>query len=822
MTNDSKSGKSSPEIVTIDPICGMTVDPARAKASYEYNGKLYYFCCSHCMEKFIQNPEQYLKKVGGEPQAHPHVHVEEKKTEADDSTIYSCPMDPEVREKCAGSCPKCGMALEPINAVPETKIEYTCPMHPEVVSDHPGSCPICGMALEPRTIAVKQANPELVDMTRRFWISLVLTIPILTVEMAGMFPSFQNALSLSTRNWIELILATPIVLWGGFPFFQRGWRSVINRSLNMFTLIAMGTGVAYIYSLIAVIAPGIFPASFRSHGGGVAIYFEAAAVIITLVLMGQVLELRARERTSGAIRSLLGLQPKIARIIHGDGSETDIPIEHVKIGDRIRIRPGEKIPVDGVVIEGSSSVDESMVTGEPIPVEKRKGDHVIGGTVNGTGSLIMTAERVGKDTLLAQIVRMVSDAQRTRAPIHKLADRVSSYFVPTVIGVAVITFVIWSIFGPEPKMAYAILNAVAVLIIACPCALGLATPMAIMVGTGRGAIAGVLFKNAEALEILEKVDVLVIDKTGTLTEGKPKLSSVIPVSGFTENEILQFAASLERASEHPLAAAIVNGAKEKNLSFSDANDFKSIPGKGVMGNIQSRKIILGNLQFMNENNIDISSVCQPAESICADNQTAMYIAIDGKSGGIIGVADPIKQTTPDAIEMLKKDGVTFVMVTGDSKTTANAVAKKLGIDRVESEILPEQKGEIIKQLKKEGHIVAMAGDGINDAPALAIADVGIAMGTGTDVAMESAGVTLLKGDLRGIARARKLSEATMRNIRQNLFFAFGYNSVGIPIAAGILYPFFGVLLSPMIGALAMSFSSVSVIGNSLRLKNVKL
>jgi Cu+-exporting ATPase len=661
-------------------------------------------------------------------------------------------------------------------------------------------------------------------MTRRFWTSLILTAPVLFLAMSEMIPGqpVQHALSPRLLTWIQFVLATPVVLWGGWPFFQRGWASIVNRSLNMFTLIAIGTGTAYFYSLIAALFPDIFPASFRGHGGEVAVYFEAAAAITTLVLLGQVLELRARSQTSSAIKALLGLAPKTARLLRDDGTEEDIALDHVKPGDRLRVRPGEKVPVDGAVLEGTSSVDESMITGEPIPVEKTPGSRITGGTVNGTGSFVMRAERVGSDTLLAQIVRMVSEAQRSRAPIQRLADAVSSYFVPAVVLVAIITFIIWGLIGPEPRMAYALVNAVAVLIIACPCALGLATPMSIMVGTGRGATAGVLIKNAEALEVLEKVDTLVVDKTGTLTEGKPRLTSVVALPEQNESELLHLAASLERGSEHPLATAIVAAAQERGLELSEAKDFRSVTGKGVIGTVDGRTVALGNHKLFEELAINLGALLERVEALRQDGQTVMFVAVDGQLVGLLGVADPIKESTFEAIRMLHQDGVRIVMLTGDSRTTGEAVARKLGIDKVEAEVLPEQKGEVVKRLQAQGHVVVMAGDGINDAPALAQAHVGIAMGTGTDVAIESAGVTLVKGDLRGIARARRLSRGTMRNIRENLFFAFIYNTLGVPVAAGILYPVFGLLLSPMIAAAAMTFSSVSVISNALRLRKLAL
>jgi Cu+-exporting ATPase len=717
------------------------------------------------------------------------------------------------------------MALERLSiAPPSTQVEYTCPMHPQIVRDAPGFCPICGMALEPRTVTGEEKNEELIDMTRRFKAGLVLAIPLLLLAMSDLIPGqpVQHAISMRLLEYFQLALATPVVLWGGWPFFQRGWASIVNRSLNMFTLIAIGTGVAYWYSVIATFLPNIFPSSFRGEGGEVGVYFEVASVIVVLVLLGQVLELRARSQTSSAIKALLGLAPKTARVIRDDGKEEEIPLDVIKPGDRLRVRPGEKIPVDGVILEGTSSVDESMVTGESIPVAKMKDDKVTGGTVNGTGGFIMQAERVGGETLLAQIVRMVSEAQRSRAPIQRLADVVASYFVPAVIVTAVITFVVWSLIGPEPRLAHAIVNAVAVLIIACPCALGLATPMSIMVGTGRGATAGVLIKNAEALEVLERIDTLIVDKTGTLTEGKPRLTSIVPMDGMSEAELLRLAASTERGSEHPLAAAIVAGAKERNLELFDAKDFQSITGKGVVGRVDQRQVALGNSKLLEQLKIEASGLIERAETQRKEGETVMFVAVDGMLAGLIGVADPIKESTAGAIKALHEDGIRIVMVTGDNRTTAEAVARKLNIDEVQADVLPEQKGEVVKRLQAQGKKVAMAGDGINDAPALAQAQVGIAMGTGTDVAIESAGVTLLTGDLRGIVRARKLSRATMSNIRQNLFFAFIYNAIGVPIAAGVLYPVFGLLLSPMIASAAMSFSSVSVIGNALRLRKVEL
>ena len=816
----------------IDPICGMEVEPGNAAGKHVRNGQTYYFCSQHCLAKFKEDPEKFLESpasghaMPGHGHAHEHAAAHAPQLDKTEDGTYVCPMDPEVRESKPGACPKCGMALEPAApSAPAVKTEYVCPMHPEIVRPEPGFCPICGMALEPRTVTLEEeANPELVDMTRRFWISLVLTAPIAFLAMSDMIPGqpLQRIVSPQLLNWLQLLLATPVVLWGGWPFFQRGWASIVNRSLNMFTLIAIGVGTAYAYSVVATLFPHLFPQSFRGHGSEVGVYFDAAAVITTLVLLGQVLELRARSKTSRAIKALLGLAPKTARLLRDDGTETDIPLEQVKPGDRLRVRPGEKIPVDGVVLEGATSVDESMITGEPIPVEKTEGSKVTGGTVNGTGSFVMRAERVGSDTLLAQIVRMVAEAQRSRAPIQKLADIVAGYFVPAVVLVALITFIIWALFGPEPAMAYGLINAVAVLIIACPCALGLATPMSIMVGTGRGATAGVLIKNAEALEVLEKIDTLVVDKTGTLTEGKPRLVSVVPVRGQDEGEILFLAASLERGSEHPLAAAIVSGTEKRGLKLADAREFRSITGKGVVGSVDGRNVALGNAKLLEELNIKADALWGQSEELRKDGQTVMYVVVEGALAGLISVADPVKSTTSEAIRMLHDDGIRIVMLTGDNRTTAEAVAKKLGIDDVQAEVLPEQKGEVVKRLQAEGRMVAMAGDGINDAPALAQAHVGIAMGTGTDVAMESAGVTLVKGDLRGIAKARRLSRGTMRNIRENLFFAFVYNVLGIPVAAGVLYPFFGVLLSPIIASVAMTFSSVSVISNALRLNKLQL
>jgi len=702
---------------------------------------------------------------------------------------------------------------------------YTCPMHPQVRSTKAESCPICGMGLEPETVSLEEEDQsELHDMTRRFWVAVVLVVPLVFLTMGGLIPGVEmdSLVPHGIRAWLELGLATPVVLWSGWPFFVRGWRSVLSWNLNMFTLIALGVGVAYAYSVVATVVPGVFPASFRGQSGQVGVYFEAAAVIVALVLLGQVLELRARSSTSAAIKALLGLAPRTARRIDADGSEQDVPLAEVQVGDRLRVRPGEKVPVDGTVVKGSSSVDESMLTGEPIPVEKNIDDQVIGATVNGTGSLEIEARRVGADTLLAQIVHMVAEASRSRAPIQNLVDVVSAWFVPAVVVVAVITFIIWSVFGPAPAMAYAIINAVAVLIIACPCALGLATPMSIMVASGKGASMGVLFKDAEAIQTLRQVDTLIVDKTGTLTEGRPKLVDVIAAEGFEESVILQLAATLERGSEHPLAAAIVEGAESRDLELSDYSGFQSVTGKGVEGRVGSNDVALGNLALMEARSIDVGALSERAEALRAEGKTAMFVAVDGKAAGLVAVADPIKQSSASAIEQLHAEGVRIVMLTGDSETTARAVAGKLGIAEVLAGVLPEQKVEKVKALQAEGRFVGMAGDGINDAPALAQAQVGIAMGTGTDVAMESAGVTLVKGDLTGIVRARRLSRATMRNIKQNLFFAFIYNALGVPVAAGVLYPYFGILLSPIIAAAAMSFSSVSVIGNALRLRRVKL
>jgi Cu+-exporting ATPase len=755
-----------------DPVCGMDVDPHTTKHRADYAGHTYYFCAARCRERFIADPTKYLA-------------AEAVKTES----------------------------------VPEGAI-YTCPMHPQVRQVGPGFCPICGMALEPVMVTADTGpNPELVDMTWRFWIGLALSVPVVALEMGGHLTNLPMLIGPQLSNSLQLILATPVVLWAGWPFFVRGWNSLATRNLNMFTLIALGTGVAWLDSVVATIAPRLFPVAFRGMDGSVAVYFEAAAVITVLVLLGQVLELRAREQTSGAIRALLDLAPKTARRIRSDGSEEEVSLDVVGIGDRLRVRPGEKVPVDGSVIEGRSPVDESLVTGESMPVTKGEGDRVIGGTINGSGALVMTAEKIGRDTLLSRIVQMVADAQRSRAPIQRLADQVSGWFVPLVILIAVLAFVAWAIWGPDPKLAYSLVAAVSVLIIACPCALGLATPMSIMVGVGRGAQAGVLIKNAEALERMEKVDTLVVDKTGTLTEGKPRVVAVVAAEGFDEGTMLKFAASVERASEHPLAAAIVAAAAERDIGTAKVMGFDAPTGKGVLGMVERKRVHVGNAGFLGELSIDVAPLQPAAERFRADGATAVFVAIDGKPAGVIAIADPVKSTTAEALSALRADGMHIVMLTGDNRTTADAVAHKLGIDQVEAEVLPDQKSEVVQQLRRKGRIVAMAGDGVNDAPALAAADVGIAMGTGTDVAMESAGVTLLKGDLTGIVRARRLSRVTMGNIRQNLFFAFIYNAAGLPIAAGVLYPIFGVLLSPVIAAAAMALSSVSVIGNSLRLRS---
>ena len=758
-----------------DPVCGMTVDPHTTTHRHTHQGRPYYFCSAGCLSKFVAEPTKYLTEQ-------PAV----------------------VEEPPAGTI-------------------YTCPMHPQIRQTGPGNCPICGMTLEP-VVATADAgpNPELIDMTRRFWIGLALAIPVMALEMGGHLTNLHMVLGQNLSNWIQLVLATPVVLWAGWPFFVRGWQSLVTRNLNMFTLIAMGTGVAWLYSIVATIAPGAFPAAFRGPEGAVAIYFEAAAVITVLVLLGQVLELRAREQTSGAIRALLDLAPKTARKIEADGNDKEVPLDTVIVGDRLRVRPGEKVPVDGVLLDGRSSLDESMVTGESMPVTKSAGSKVIAGTLNQTGGFVMRADKVGRDTMLSQIVQMVAAAQRSRAPIQRLADQVAGWFVPAVIGIAVLAFVAWAMFGPEPRFAYGLVAAVAVLIIACPCALGLATPMSIMVGVGRGAQAGVLIKNAESLERMEKVDTLVVDKTGTLTEGRPKVVAVVPAEGLDENEVLRLAAGVERASEHPLARAIVEAAGERKIAIPEVTGFDSPTGKGVVGSVEQRKVILGNAKFLAEFKISTSALDIEADRLRKDGATAIFLAVDGKAAGIIAIADPVKPTTLEALRALTDEGVRVVMLTGDNRTTAEAVARRLGIKEVEAEVLPDRKSAVVQKLQAEGRVVAMAGDGVNDAPALAAAEVGIAMGTGTDVAIESAGVTLLKGDLTGIVKARRLSAATMRNIRQNLFFAFIYNAAGVPIAAGVLYPTFGILLSPIIAAAAMALSSVSVVGNALRLRRMRL
>ncbi|XCB28878.1 heavy metal translocating P-type ATPase (plasmid) [Tunturibacter empetritectus] len=802
-----------------DLVCGMQVDRAKA-ISVDHNREKFYFCSQGCATKFQADPNRYL-------QTNQVVPTNEQVKGDDAKADYTCPMHPEVHKAGPGNCPKCGMALEPSTLeVARARMEYSCPMHPEIVRDKPGNCPICGMTLEPRDVmpgSGDSPNPELVNMTRRFWVGVALTLPLLVVMVSDILPGHpvQHGLSGALLGWIEFALATPVVLWAGWPFFERGWESVVHRSPNMFTLISIGAGSAYLYSVVAVIAPGIFPATFRDMSGNLALYFEAASVITVLVLLGQVLELKARSQTSSAIKALLALEPKTARKISADGKEKDVALSDIQVGDQLRVRPGEKVPTDGVVTEGRSSVDESMVSGEPIPVEKSTDAKVVGGTINGTGSFVMKTERVGADTLLAQIVKMVSEAQRTRAPIQRLADTVASYFVPAVLISSAITFAVWAIVGPQPHYAHAIVNAVAVLIIACPCALGLATPMSIMVGTGRGAGEGILIRNAEALEVFEKVNTLVVDKTGTLTEGKPRLTEVIPAEGYDENQLLQSVASLEKASEHPLAAAILAGAKEKKVELVDVADFQSITGKGVTGTLRGKHIGIGNAALMHDLGANLEPLKSRAEGLQKEGQTVMFIASDGRFAGLIAVADPIKDSAVEAIAELREAGIKVVMVTGDNHTTAAAVAQKLGIE-FEADVLPEKKAEVVKKLQSQGAIVAMAGDGVNDAPALAQAQVGIAMGTGTDVAMETGGITLVKGDLRGIVKARRLSQRTMSNIRQNLFFAFIYNALGVPLAAGVLYPAFHLLLNPMIAAAAMSFSSVSVIANALRLRKTKL
>lgn len=769
------AAKPPAEGMAKDPVCGMSVDPHTAKHRANYQGRPYYFCSAGCRTKFLTDPEKYLAK--------------DKK---------------------------------PAAPVDEGAI-YTCPMHPEIRQVGPGSCPICGMALEPVTVTADSGpNPELADMTRRFWVGLALAVPVFVLDMGAHLFDLEHSIGGTLLNWIQLVLATPVVLWAGWPFFVRGWQSLVTRNLNMFTLIALGTGVAWLYSVVATLAPGLFPPAFRGHDGSVAVYFEAAAVITVLVLLGQVLELRAREATGGAIRALLDLAPRTARRVGADGTEEDIPLDHVHVGDRLRVRPGEKVPVDGAVVDGRSSVDESMVTGESMPVTKEIGGNVIGGTLNQSGALIVEARKVGRDTMLAQIVQLVSQAQRSRAPIQRLADQVSSWFVPAVIVVAILAFIAWASFGPEPRFSYGLVAAVAVLIIACPCALGLATPMSIMFGVGRGAHAGVLIRDAEALERMEKIDTLVVDKTGTLTEGRPSVTTVVPAAGFSDTDLLKLAAGVEAASEHPLARAVVAAAQARGIVVPAVADFDQPTGKGALGTVEGRRVVIGQNAFLKEKGIDASPLAAEAERLRQDGATAIFVAVDGVPGGIVAIADPVKASTPDALAALRKDGIDIVMLTGDNKVTAQAVARRLGIDKVEAEVLPEQKSAVVARLKAEGRTVAMAGDGVNDAPALARADVGIAMGTGTDVAIESAGVTLLKGDLAGIVRARHLSQATMRNIRQNLFFAFVYNAAGVPVAAGVLYPMFGLLLSPVIAAAAMALSSVSVIVNATRLRHTAL
>lgn len=818
MKNQTREMSDSDQVV--DPVCRMALDKPLKDLSYEHQEQTFYFCSRDCLEKFKSDPQQFFEKKS--------TIRKQASTEppAASGTVYTCPMHPEVRQDGPGDCPKCGMALEPETPqAPLSKTEWTCPMHPEVVRDQPGDCPKCGMALEPRTVATEEEdNREYIFMRNRFWAGAALSLPLLLIAMRDMLGLgfLEGLLGVTTLHWMEFILASPVVLWGGWVFFVRAWKSVVTWNLNMFTLIGLGTCVAYLYSVVALIFPRIFPATFRSGSGTVGVYFEAAAVIVTLVLLGQMLEQRARSRTGAAIKALLGLAPKTARRIENDGSERDIALEQVQVGDKLRVRPGEKVPVDGKVLDGSSNVDESMITGEPVPVEKKIGEHVIGATVNGTGSLIIQAEKIGADTVLSRIVQMVAEAQRSRAPIQKLADSVAAYFVPAVVAAAVIAFAVWAAAGPEPRMAYALIVAVSVLIIACPCALGLATPMSIMVAAGKGATIGVLFRDAESIEILREVDTLVVDKTGTLTEGKPRLTEVLPAQGWDESEVLRLAASVEKASEHPLAAAIVEGAENRGLQLGDAADFRSHTGRGVSGRVDDQVVLFGNIKLLQEHDVRTNILISKAESLRTGGQTAMFVAVNGKAAGLVGVSDPIKETTPEAIETLHAENIRVVMLTGDNQTTAKAVADQLGIDDFMADVLPEDKAAAVKRFQKEGRIVAMAGDGINDAPALAQAEVGIAMGTGTDVAMESARVTLVKGDLRGIARSRLLSNATMQNIRQNLFFAFIYNALGVPVAAGVLYPMFGLLLSPMIAAAAMSFSSVSVIANALRLRRIKL
>ncbi len=810
-TNRQTHSESS---TATDPVCGMAVDPNNAAGKSSFGGSTYYFCNPSCKTKFDADPQRYAQ-----PDAKREMPAQTSASQAE----YTCPMHPEVRQKGPGICPKCGMGLEPVSGAAATKVEYTCPMHPEVVSDHPGTCPKCGMALEPRTVQLEESpNAELIDMTRRFWVGVVLGLPVFLLAMSDMLPNNPLHRYAETLNWVQLLLSTPVVFWCGWPFFHRAFLSVRNASPNMFTLIALGVGSAYIYSFFATAFPSWFPAGFRSEHGMVMPYFDTAVVVTVLILLGQVLEQKARSQTSGAIRKLLGLAPKTARLVQDDGTETEIPLSDVQPGQRLRIKPGEKIPVDGVVVEGTTSVDESMISGEPIPVEKEPGSKVIGATINGTGSLLIRAEKVGADTLLAQIVKMVGEAQRSRAPIERVVDQVSRYFVPGVIAISVVTFIVWSIWGSEPKLAHGLINAVSVLIIACPCALGLATPMSIMVGVGRGAENGILVKNAEALEVFERADTLVVDKTGTLTEGKPHLIAVEPSGDTSEDELLGLAAALEKGSEHPLAEAIVKGAEERKLMLGTATDFRSLTGKGVTGRVSGKQVALGNITLMKELRVDLGGDEAKAEQMRDKGQTVMYVAVDGRFAGLVTVADRIKPTAREAIKQLHDDGLRIIMLSGDSRKTAEAVARELNIDDVIAEVLPDQKSSVVKKLQQEGHIVAMAGDGINDAPALAQAHIGIAMGTGTDVAIESADVTLLKGDLRGIVQARRLSRATMSNIRQNLFLAFVYNVASVPVAAGVLYPFFGILISPIWASVAMTLSSLSVVGNAIRLRSVRL
>jgi Cu+-exporting ATPase len=811
--------------VVKDPVCGMSVDPASTRHRAQHAGKTFYFCSAGCSERFKSDPERVLGKSAKDEHPSRRDAVGQRDSRISEKDTYVCPMCADVRSAAPGACPKCGMALEHA-APPARQVKYTCPMHPEIVQDTPGTCPKCGMALEPMSVPAEETNPELVDMRRRFWAGLVLTVPLVLLAMADHVPLLEAAIrqliSQRISSWLQLALAAPVVLWAGWPFFERGWRSIATWNLNMFTLIAIGVGVAFAYSAVATMAPGIFPPGLRDAAGTVSVYFEGAAVIVVLVLLGQVLELRARERTGGALRALLDLAPPTARRMAAAGEEEEVPLDSVRAGDRLRVRPGDKIPVDGEIIEGRSSVDESMVTGEPMPVAKDVGAKIVGGTINGTGSFVMRAERVGDETLLGQIVRMVGEAQRSRAPIQRLADTVSRYFVPIVAAIAVASFVAWLLLGPAPALAYALVAAVSVLIIACPCALGLATPLSIQVGVGRGAQAGVLFKNAEALERLEKVDTLIVDKTGTLTEGRPRVVGIEPTGKLGEEELLRLAASLERASEHPLAQAIVQSATERKLKLSPVQSFDAPTGKGVVGTVDGQRVALGNAALLADLHVDAASLAARAEARRGEGETVVFVVVDGALAGLVAVADPIKQTASKAIAELRARGMRMVMLTGDNRITAQAVARKLGIEEIEAEVLPQEKGAVVRKLKAAGRVVAMAGDGVNDAPALAEADVGIAMGGGTGVAIQSAGVTLVKGDLYGIVRARQLSHAVMRNIRQNLFLAFVYNSVSVPLAAGLLYPLFGLLLSPMVAAAAMSLSSLSVVGNALRLRAVRI